>query len=159
MAGRPTDYRPEFNEQARKLCLLGATDKELANFFDVDERTINNWKTQFPEFLQSIKDGKEHADAYVASRLFARACGYEHKAVKILTVADGNNSGSHVEQVPYIEKYPPDTAAAIFWLKNRRPDQWREKQTVEVVDNLTAEEREARVLELLKVAKQRQAST
>lgn len=126
--GRPTEYRPEYNEQARKLCLLGATDAQLADFFGVSETTINNWKLAHPEFLESLKAGKEKADALVAHALYHRAIGYKHDAVKILTVADGNNSGSHVEEVPYVERYPPDPTAAIFWLKNRRPDLWRDKQ-------------------------------
>lgn len=128
---RPSAYRPEYAEQARKLCLLGAIDKDLAEFFGVSETTINNWKVAQPEFLESLKAGKVKADATVAQSLYRRAVGYAHPAVKILTVADGSNLGSHVEQVPYTERYAPDTAAAIFWLKNRRPDLWRDKQDVE----------------------------
>lgn len=129
--GRPSSYKPEYAEHARKLCLLGATDAQLGDFFDVDERTINNWKDAHPEFFQSLKAGKEKADALIAYSLYHRALGYKHDAVKILTVADGNNAGSHVEQVPYVEHYPPDTTAAIFWLKNRRPDLWRDKTETE----------------------------
>lgn len=131
--GRPTLYRPEYAEHARKLCLLGAIDKELADWFDVSEATINVWKLEHVEFSGALKDGKAKADALVAHSLYHRALGYKHDAVKILTVADGENQGSHVEQVPYTEHYPPDTAAAIFWLKNRRPDLWRDKLTQEHV--------------------------
>lgn len=108
--------------------MLGATDKELGDFFDVTEQTVNNWKTAHPEFFESIKSGKLKADAIVAHSLYHRAIGYKHDAVKIISVADGNNQGSHVEQVPYVERYPPDTTAAIFWLKNRRPAEWRDRQ-------------------------------
>lgn len=121
--GRPSQYREEFNEQARKLCLLGATDKELADFFGVSEVTLNNWKSQVPEFLVSIKEGKEIADGMVADRLFKRATGYEHKAVKI--VADAKTGMDHT--VEYVERYPPDTTACIFWLKNRQKDKWRDR--------------------------------
>jgi hypothetical protein len=120
--GRPTKYQPEYAEQALKLCRLGATDKELADFFLVDEKTINNWKDAHPEFFQSLKEGKAMADAEVADKLFKRATGYEHKAVKISASPDGRE---HVTE--YMERYPPDTTAAIFWLKNRRPDAWRDK--------------------------------
>jgi hypothetical protein len=129
---RPTLYNSTFNEQARKLCLLGATDKELADFFDVAESTIHLWKRDHPRFSESIKAGKIKADALVAHKLYHRAIGYKHDAVKILTVADGNNQGSHVEKVPYVEHYPPDPTSMIFWLKNRRPDLWRDKQDVEL---------------------------
>ena len=65
MAGRPTDYKPEYIDQAFRLCLLGATDKEMANFWGVEESTINNWKLAHPEFLESIKAGKIDADTKV----------------------------------------------------------------------------------------------
>ena len=58
MAGRPTNYKKEYDEQAYKLCLLGATDKEMADFFNVKEQTINNWKKNHPSFFESIKRGK-----------------------------------------------------------------------------------------------------
>lgn len=103
--GRPTDYRPEMAEQAEKLCRLGATDKELAEFFGVTEQTVNNWKTSQPGFFESLKRGKILADAEVAHSLYSRALGSED--------------------------YPPDTAACIFWLKNRQPTKWRDKTATE----------------------------
>lgn len=125
--GRPTDYRVQFNKQAYHLALLGATDKDLAAAFDVSESAINAWKIAHPKFQKSIKAGKEKADGRVAKALFHRAVGYSHPAVKI--VADAK-TGAHVA-VPYVERYPPDAVAGIFWLKNRRPDLWRDKQHVE----------------------------
>ena len=124
-AGRPTKYKKKYAEQTRKLCLLGAIDKELADFFEVEEKTINNWKEEFPDFLQSLKSGKELADAEVASKLYHRANGYEHKEDKIF-----NDNGIPLV-VPTTKHYPPDTTAAIFWLKNRQPKRWRDKQDVE----------------------------
>lgn len=121
--GRPSSYRAEYAQQAVKLCRLGATDKELAGFFGVAESTLNLWKRNHPAFSEALKEGKEAADAEVAERLFRRATGYEHKAVKI--VADAKTGAEH--QVEYVERYPPDTTACIFWLKNRRPDLWRDR--------------------------------
>lgn len=118
---RPSKYRPEFVEQACKLCKLGLTDKEIAKFFEVSEQTLNTWKQQYPEFLESLKGGKTLADAEVASKLFHRATGYEHPDTDIRVV-----NGVIVE-TQLTKHYPPDTTAAIFWLKNRRPDLWREK--------------------------------
>jgi hypothetical protein len=117
--GRPSKYREEFNEQARKLCLLGATDKDMAAFFEVTETTVNNWKIEHPAFFESLKAGKQLADAAVADSLFQRACGYSHQAVKILVV------DKEVVHEEYTEHYPPDPTSMIFWLKNRRPDLWR----------------------------------
>lgn len=124
--GRPSKYKPEFNKQAYNLCLLGATDKGIANFFEVDEATINRWKLEFPEFCESLKEGKEHADAVVASSLFHRATGYSHKDVDI-KIYKGK-----VIKTDLIKHYPPDSTAAIFWLKNRSPEKWRDKQEIQL---------------------------
>lgn len=123
-AGRPTDYNIEYNDQVEKLCKLGATDKEIAEFFNVTETTINNWKNDHPEFFESIKRGKTMADSNVADRLYQRAMGFEHDSEEIKVV------GKEVERVPIRKIYPPDSVAAIFWLKNRRPKDWRDKQEV-----------------------------
>ena len=120
--GRPSSYKPEFAKQAEKLCELGATDEDLADFFEVSIRTIANWKTSIPEFLQALKGGKEAADDRVERSLYQKAVGYTHDAVKIF-----QHQGAVIE-APYREHIAPDTTAAIFWLKNRRPDLWREKQ-------------------------------
>ncbi len=135
MAGAPTLYREEYNEQARKLCLIGATDKDLADFFEVEESTINNWKKANPEFLESIKAGKQLADSNVADRLYQRAIGFEHDAEEIKVVSDGMGAGSSIERVQVRKIYPPDTAAAIFWLKNRQRDKWRDKVETGFTDN------------------------
>jgi len=56
-AGRPSRYRDEFPDQARKLCRLGATDKELADFFGVDMATVGRWKLQHTGFREALKEG------------------------------------------------------------------------------------------------------
>lgn len=122
---RPTVFKQEYITQVQKLTKLGATDKDLAEFFNVTEQTINNWKTKHPEFFESLNAGKEVADAKVEKALFERATGYETKESKVV-FEDGK--ADYIELPKY---YPPDTTACIFWLKNRRPEQWREKQEVE----------------------------
>lgn len=124
--GRPTSFKPEYVEQARKLAQLGATDREAAEFFEVAESTLYLWKHTQPEFSEALKVGKETADARVEQSLYRRALGYSHDAVK-MHVVDGA-----VSLTPYTEHYAPDTTAAIFWLKNRRRDQWRDKQDLNV---------------------------
>lgn len=119
--GRPSKFKPEFVEQAQKLAQLGATDREIADFFSVDERTLNRWKADNDEFCQSLKVGKDVADDRVEQSLYRRALGYEHDAMKIHVAGDGT-----ITQVPFVERYPPDTTAAIFWLKNRRKEEWRD---------------------------------
>jgi len=128
--GRPTKYREEFPEQARKLCLLGATDAELADFFEVNPDTITEWKNVHEEFSVSIKRGKLQADANVADRLYQRALGYEHEDTHV------SNYQGVITLTPIKKVHAPDTTAAIFWLKNRQAKQWREKQEVEHTGNL-----------------------
>ena len=123
---RPSKYREEFCEQALKLCRLGAIDKELADFFEVSEVTLNAWKKEYPQFLKSLKDGKELADAEVADKLYKRATGYSHEEVQV------NMYQGQIILTPLIKNYAPDTTACIFWLKNRRPDLWRDKTEVGV---------------------------
>jgi len=106
--------------------MLGATDKEMADFFGVAESTLNLWKKEHKEFSESLKRGKVLADANVANRLYQRAMGYEHPEDKIF-----NDNGEPLI-IPTVKHYPPDSVAAIFWLKNRRKDQWRDKQDVDL---------------------------
>lgn len=123
--GRPTKYDKSFNEQVEKLSKLGATDVELADFLNIVESTLNAWKLEYPEFSESIKRGKIIADSNVADRLYQRALGFEHDSEEI-KVADGE-----VIRVPIRKIYPPDSTAAIFWLKNRRGKEWRDKQEID----------------------------
>ncbi len=129
--GRPTLYDDTYPKQAAKLCALGATDQELADFFEVAVSTLFLWKHTHPEFSEAIKVSKQAADERVRRSLYQRAVGYEQDEVKIFFPA------SHNEPVyaPYRAKIPPDTTAAIFWLKNRDPEQWRDK--IEHVGTMT----------------------
>jgi hypothetical protein len=128
--GRPTKYKDEYVEQAYKLCLLGATDKELADFFEVNEDTINEWKKVHLEFSESLKNGKALADANVADRLYQRAMGFEHDSEEIKVMFDKETNEQYIERVPIRKIYAPDSVAAIFWLKNRQKDKWRDKTEV-----------------------------
>lgn len=120
-AGRRSGYKPEYAEQARKLCDLGATDIELADFFKVSRATIYRWQASYPEFCDTLKMGKASADNRVERSLFSRATGYEVDETD-LRVVEGKIVKTKVRKF-----YPPDTTAAIFWLKNRRAVDWREK--------------------------------
>lgn len=125
-AGRPTKFKEEYITQAFKLAMLGATDVEMANFFEVAVSTFQLWKSKIVEFSDSIKKGKLEADANVASSLYHRAIGYKHKEVKTATF-----EGKITDEKEYLKHYPPDTTAAIFWLKNRQPKIWRDKTVLD----------------------------
>jgi hypothetical protein len=123
--GRPSKFKPEFVAQATKLATLGATDREVAEFFEVSESTLNLWKHQHPEFSESLKVGKETADQRVEQSLYRRAVGYQHDDLHF------SSYEGVVTATPYVKHYPPDTAAGIFWLKNRKPAEWRDRVTNE----------------------------
>jgi hypothetical protein len=146
---RPSKYKIEYAEQAYKLCLLGATDKELADFFEVTESTLNLWKLNHNEFSESLKSGKFEADAVIASKLYHRAKGYEHPEIITATF-----QGEITDMKTVTKHYAPDTTAAIFWLKNRQPAKWRDKQEIEshnINENIeyNDEQRQKRLAELL----------
>jgi hypothetical protein len=125
-AGRPTDFKKEYIEQAAKLCKLGATDLQIADFFGVNVVTIYRWKNTNQKFCNALKVAKEEADSQVERSLYQRALGFEHNAVKIFLP----KGATEAVYVPYVEKVPPDTTACIFWLKNRKKEQWRDTQTL-----------------------------
>lgn len=120
-AGRPSKYCDEYVEQAYKLALLGLTDVQMADFFEVCEATFTNWKSEHPELLASIRRGKGKADAQVAASLYQAAIGYQHPDVDI-RVIDGQ-----IIQTELTKHYPPDYRAASLWLRNRQPKMWRDK--------------------------------
>lgn len=124
--GRPTKYKEEYARQAEKICILGATDEFLADYFDVDVSTIGNWKNKHNEFLEAIKRGKVEADLKVANSLYHRAVGYSHDEEKVF-----NNQGEIVTHKT-TKHYAPDPTALIFWLKNRQPKEWRDKQEIDL---------------------------
>jgi DNA-binding transcriptional regulator YiaG len=108
-------------EMLRRMCELGLVDAELAHVFGVAESTINEWKKK-PEISESIKKGKAVADEKVEIALFHRAIGYSHPSEEIKVI------DKKIERVQVIKQYPPDTAAAIFFLCNRKPQVWKNKQ-------------------------------
>lgn len=126
--GRPTDYDDTYPEQARKICELGATDQEIADFFEVDVRTVYRWKHDHDGFCQALKAGKAAADERVERSLYQKAIGYEQDEVKIFMPAGAESP----VYAPFRAKVAPDTTAAIFWLKNRRSQDWRDVKAQEI---------------------------
>lgn len=144
--GRPSDFRREYVDQARVLCEEGMTDKELARFFGVDRSTLYRWQFAHPEFAAAIKLGKEPANDRLERRAYEVAMGYTatiREAVKV------KEDGKEVIQI--IEKeveIPPNPDMLRWMLKNRKPDQWKDKtenaSTREVIV-LTAEQARERL--------------
>jgi len=121
-----TAFKPQFVEQAKMLCeRFGAIDRDLADFFGVCVRTIHRWKHDFPEFNEALILGKEAADERVVRSLYHRAIGYSFDSEKVFC------DKGHIVRTPTVEHVPPSDQAAIFWLKNRRKDEWRDSSQID----------------------------
>jgi len=126
-AGRKTLFKEEYVEQARKLCLKGFIDEEIADFFGIAVSTLNLWKGKHPEFMESLKDGKRFCDREVEESLYNRALGGEYEEVK-----KEEENGAVTKVTTTYKRSLGDTTAQIFWLKNRQPERWREKSHQEI---------------------------
>ena len=119
--GHPGQYDPLYAQQAEKLCRLGATDMDLADFFAVDVRTIYRWKLTQPKFSQAVKISKEEADNRVERSLYHKATGYSFESEKVFC------HEGEIIRAKTMEHVPPSDTSMIFWLKNRRPNEWRDR--------------------------------
>lgn len=103
----------------------GLTDEQIAHNIGINVATIYEWKKRFPEIDNALKKGKEVVDIQVENALLKRALGYEYEETKVIVEADGK------KRVERVKKHVlPDVTAQIFWLKNRRPDKWRDRQDI-----------------------------
>lgn len=117
--------RIEMLRMVRDCSMAAMTTFEIAEYFGVNEFTLNEWVSKDPEFAIAMRLPRELADERVEKALYHRAVGYRYRAEEIKITEAGD-----VHRVPVIKQIPPDITAATFWLKNRKGDTWREKQDV-----------------------------
>jgi transposase-like protein len=131
--GRPTLYKPEHASRARELCARGATTPDLAGRFGVARSTIGQWIATHPEFAEAVQQGRDIADATAVESLFTRVTGYNHQEKVFLHRGEPKT-------VTCTAHVPPETRACMFWLRNRRPEDWRAKAeaALEIVDDIAA---------------------
>ena len=100
----------------------GLTDEQIAGNIGINTSTLYDWKNKFPKISEALKKGKEIVDIQVENALLKRALGYEFQETR---VEKSDKDGTKIIQT--LKHIPADTTAQIFWLKNRRPDKWRDK--------------------------------
>ena len=124
-AHRPSKYDPDRHPLwAEGLAKTGKTNAAIAAAFGIAKSTLQEWEKNYPELSVALKIGKSEADTQVERSLFKRAMGYEYEEVKTV------NNGERVEKT--VKQVAPDVTAQIFWLKNRKPEEWRDKVHQEV---------------------------
>lgn len=136
-------YRVEYANKAFQLMLLGATHKQLADFFEVSHGTIDYWLQHRKDFARAVKEGKIEADAKVANALYQRSIGYSYHDEVILTnrVNEYDKEGNIIRsynkplRVPVIKHMPPDVYAANKWLGNRQKALWCDSSKIDIQVN------------------------
>jgi transposase-like protein len=141
-----SDYKAEYDKIAKMLCSKGATDTELADAFDVRVQTIYKWKHRYPSFAEALEAGKSEVfDPRVERTMAQMAIGYAIDIEEVKVTKDGD-----IVRYPIRKHYPPNVTAAIFWLKNRQPDRWRDVQdhnhNIKNLDNMSADDLRAEIL-------------
>ena len=111
----------------------GLTDKDMAHNIGIAPSTFNEWKKNYPEFMDTLKKNKEVADIIIENALFKRATGYDTIEETIEYI---NQEGAKVEikRTSKVRHIPAEITAQIFWLKNRKRNVWRDKQLDEDED-------------------------
>ena len=125
----------------------GLTDEQIADNIGIRRETLIEWKKKYPNISNTLKRGKEVIDRQVENALLKRALGYDYEEV-----SNKYENGVLTERKVTKKHVIPDTTAQIFWLKNRMPDKWRDKQNLEV-SGLT--EAQSKLTELLEQRRKR----
>ena len=131
--GRPSKYETEWKD---RLVVIegwardGLTDEQIAKNIGISTGTLYEWKKKYSEFSEALKRGKEVVDREVENALLKRALGYEYEEVKQIIEKDAKGRDrKRIEKT--IKHVVPDTTAQIFWLKNRKPHEWRDRREIE----------------------------
>lgn len=103
----------------------GLTNEQIAGNMGISRETLNQWSKKYPDISDALKKGKEVADRQVENALLKRALGYKYEEMKVEKGPDGSKTTVTIKEVI------PDVTAQIFWLKNRKPEQWRDKRDIE----------------------------
>lgn len=136
---------PEGLNRVRGWARDGLTQVEIAEKMGITRNSLKTWKDRFPDFKEAIEKGKEHYDNKVVETLHRCATGYHYRESETLKDKDGNM----IQEKTFNRYAKPDITALIFWLKNRRPDLWRNVQQISVSAGPNVEKQVEKVAEYL----------
>ena len=125
--GARSKYNENFPALAEGYARRGMTDKAIAEALGISQETFYQYLKRYPEFSESLRAGRRPHDIDVENSLLLSAKGYFKDIVKQEKYKD-NDGKTHVKEVVEKKWFPPSFNAAVFWLKNRLPDLWRENQ-------------------------------
>jgi hypothetical protein len=123
--GRKPKYQTAWARIARKACERGLTDLEVADLLGINASTFYRWRVEYPHFARAVRLGKEMADIRVERALFSRAVGYDYEIERQIMTRNGPQT------LRWRKHLPPDVGAAMAYLRNRRPDRWRDTHRIE----------------------------
>jgi hypothetical protein len=132
--GAKTKYKDSFPERAQELAEKGLMDKEIFKKLGICKTSFYNYQKEFPEFMDSIKKGKESPDDNVEGALYIRAVGYDYEE-QVIEERISEDGTQHTTVIKTYKKHMPgDVTAGIFLEKNRRPEKWRDARNIELTD-------------------------
>lgn len=149
MFGRKSKYETVVKPNLELIegwLLNGITEREIARRLRIAHSTFQAYKRQFPDFSDRLKKGRELADIRVENALFRAAVGFEYEEIST-EYAENKDSKSSKKVVKTKRFVPGNVTAQIFWLKNRRPDKWRDRKEIDT--NLSTPEDIQKFRELL----------
>ena len=132
--GRKMKYDDSFPERVQELAEKGLSDREISKQLGISTTVFYEYKNEIPEFADALKKGKEPIDNEVENALYKRAMGYDYEE-QVSEVRISEDGTQHPSVVRNLKKHMPgDVTAQIFWLKNRRPKEWRDGRNIELTD-------------------------
>lgn len=131
--GRPPKLTPFKIQKTKELIEEGKNNKEIAEILNVTTTTLNNWKSMSEQFLTTYNEAKHNLNEAVRSSLFSKATGYTIEKRKVI-IDDTGKKRTEIEEV----YYPPDTQAQQFWLKNKDPENFKDKTEQHITGNVAS---------------------
>lgn len=131
----------------------GLTDEQIAKNLGISKDTFYKYKKKYADFSDSLKRGKEVIDIEVENALLKRALGYKYDEITKELIKDKKTGKEELLVTKVVTKEVlPDTTAQIFWLKNRKPEEWRDKKDIEHSGNISNPYEDLTKEQLLKIA-------